>query len=63
MAKGAGWVGGNKWRMTSSFGSRTNNSFTPSRRRSTYACGTPRAYVGDIQAELWASWAAKRRKA
>jgi len=58
----AGWVGGPKWRMVRSFRSSSNNSATPSRRGSQYACGVPRAYIGDIMAELYQTWKSKYRR-
>ena len=55
------WVGGDKWVMASRYGSRKSNSVTPRKGRSHYACGVDRAYLGDIQSELYASWKAKQR--
>lgn len=54
------WVGGDKWKMRSRFGSRGSNSSTPRRRTAHYACGTERAQPGEVAAALHASWKARR---
>lgn len=56
------WVGGPNWVVCSKYGSKKSNSYTP-KGRSHYSCGTERAYIGDIQRELYASWKARRRAA
>jgi hypothetical protein len=53
------WNGGPNFIFCSKFGSKGSNSKF-SRGRSKYSCGTERAYLGDIQKSLAASWAARR---
>lgn len=63
MAMGTGkWVGGDKWIMCSRYGSRKSNSGGTGRGRTRYSCGTERAYIGDMQRELHASWKARQKR-
>jgi hypothetical protein len=53
------WSGGPNFIFCSKYGSKGSNGKF-SRGRTKYSCGTERAYLGDIQKSLAASWAARR---
>lgn len=54
------WRGGPNFIMCSRFGSKKSNSGGTGRGRSSYSCGVPRAYIGDIFKNLHDSWAARK---